>query len=468
MAQHVGIGWLPFKFRDWAAEKLHEARKAPFGSNNWSPVIQEFHRLIKDTPAINMAFTRMFDQTMQNLDLRGEQQVKNYTEMLEAFNGFLRQAPNFGDQLKWGGLIAFPFNAVIDWPMSSPAGSEVFTTPAVNDQLRKVFDDWAKYLRSQASRDEVIVVVDKNGKPGWISEKGREFLVDGLKYIDGKNVESKDFHKAYVCNPDDKVHYGFKSWDDFFTRLFTADFRPVPQNLGNNVIVTACESDLNRIYMNVKKNDKFWVKSQPYSVSDILNHDPLASEFTDGSAILQAFLSARAYHRWHSPIDGTVVKSYVVPGTYFALCPSSDLDPSAPDLSQPYITQVAARALIFIQAEAETEVVNENGEKVMKKNNIGLMCFVAVGMAEVSSCELTVYDGQKVSKGDQLGMFHHGGSSHCLIFTPEAAKKIVWDTTVIKIPPTDEDPNKNYPQKDQSDKDLHLMLRQTIATVTAG
>jgi phosphatidylserine decarboxylase len=44
--------------------------------------------------------------------------------------------------------------------------------------------------------------------------------------------------------------------------------------------------------------------------------------------------------------------------------------------------------------------------------------FLAIGMAEVSSCEVVVSEGQHVEKGDQLGMFHFGGSSHCLIFGP--------------------------------------------------
>ena len=39
-------------------------------------------------------------------------------------------------------------------------------------------------------------------------------------------------------------------------------------------------------------------------------------------------------------------------------------------------------------------------------------------MAEVSSCEITVTPGQHVDKGDQLGMFHFGGSTHCLVFRP--------------------------------------------------
>ena len=39
-------------------------------------------------------------------------------------------------------------------------------------------------------------------------------------------------------------------------------------------------------------------------------------------------------------------------------------------------------------------------------------------MAEVSSCQITVYEGQRVRKGDQIGMFHYGGSTHCLVFRP--------------------------------------------------
>ena len=68
------------------------------------------------------------------------------------------------------------------------------------------------------------------------------------------------------------------------------------------------------------------------------------------------------------------------------------------------LTQVATRALIFIEADHPA---------------IGLMCFMAVGMAEVSTCDITVSVGQRVGKGEQLGMFHFGGSTHCLIFRPQ-------------------------------------------------
>lgn len=52
------------------------------------------------------------------------------------------------------------------------------------------------------------------------------------------------------------------------------------------------------------------------------------------------------------------------------------------------------------------------------------MCFIAIGMTEISSCEATVFEGQKVKRGEQLGMFHFGGSSSALVFRKKADVKI--------------------------------------------
>jgi len=71
--------------------------------------------------------------------------------------------------------------------------------------------------------------------------------------------------------------------------------------------------------------------------------------------------------------------------------------------SQSWLTMAATRALIFIHAD---------------NSDIGLMCFIAVGMWEVSSCEFTVHAGIRVKAGDGLGTFHIGGSTHALIFGP--------------------------------------------------
>lgn len=47
---------------------------------------------------------------------------------------------------------------------------------------------------------------------------------------------------------------------------------------------------------------------------------------------------------------------------------------------------------------------------------IGLMCFMGICMVEVSTCDIKVYEGQRVKKGQETVMFHFGASAHCLIF----------------------------------------------------
>ncbi|KAG6327920.1 hypothetical protein ID866_11169 [Astraeus odoratus] len=46
------------------------------------------------------------------------------------------------------------------------------------------------------------------------------------------------------------------------------------------------------------------------------------------------------------------------------------------------------------------------------------MVFVGVGLGEVSTCRVVVSENQTLNKGDLLGHFHFGGSTHCLIFGP--------------------------------------------------
>ena len=68
---------------------------------------------------------------------------------------------------------------------------------------------------------------------------------------------------------------------------------------------------------------------------------------------------------------------------------------------------------------------------------IGLMCFVAVGMSEVSTCEINPgliptpeMPAKRVRKGQEIGMFHFGGSTYCLLF--RSGVNIEFDDKVLK------------------------------------
>ena len=158
-----------------------------------------------------------------------------------------------------------------------------------------------------------------------------------------------NFEEEYQCDSE-KKHHGFTSWDNFFTREFREGVRPVASPRDDSVIVNACESAPYKLLHNVKREDQFWIKSQRYSLGFMLANDPLTDGFIGGT-IYQAFLSAFSYHRWHSPVTGTIIKTVVIDGTYYAEALCEGFDPASNDMSQGYITQVATRALIFIQAD---------------------------------------------------------------------------------------------------------------------
>ncbi|KIJ54473.1 hypothetical protein M422DRAFT_220720 [Sphaerobolus stellatus SS14] len=315
-------------------------------------------------------------------------QVRDYMTMLHLINHILFAAPEFRTE---NGAIALPINAILTWPMGTPDGLIAFRNPNVNSQFKRIFAIWADFLCSSDSR-YVLNQTDY----GWLGPKAMKWM--------------PDFAEIYECEPY-LPYYGFKPWGDFFTREFRSSVRPVASPEDDSIITNACESTVYRIARNVRTMDQFWLKSHPYSLEHMLNHDPLVSQLAGGT-IYQGILSALNYHRWHNSVNGTIHKIVMIPGTYYAQSPSDGFagsrgpDFDAPTRSQGFITAVAMRALVFIQADDEL---------------VGMAYFMAVGMVEVSSCEVTVRAGMRVRKGDQLGMFHFGGSSHCLIFRPEAS-----------------------------------------------
>jgi len=376
--------WLPPDqsfFDQWMA-RLVEGTESADGP--LSPVIREFEELIEEDPQLYMLFNQMFDQVPDDpsfgKDPTGKPRIRNYRQMLQVMNRILTMAPGFNKT----GLVGFPVNAILDWPMGTPAGTSAFLNEKVNRQLKKILNQWALFLSSADSR----YVLNDDPEKGWFGRDAKEAM--------------PSFAEDFICDPG-SPHYGFSSWDDFFTRQFRAGRRPVASPGDDAVIANACESAPYRIAKDVKLLDRFWIKAQPYSLRHMTAMDPLAGQFAGGT-VYQAFLSALSYHRWHSPVSGKIVKTRLVDGSYYAEALSEGFDPAGPNNSQGYITQVASRALIFIEAD---------------NPDIGLMCALFVGMAEVSSNEITVQAGQHVKKGDQLGMFHFGGSTHCLIFRPE-------------------------------------------------
>ena len=307
-------------------------------------------------------------------------------QLLAVLDKTITVAPTYtpGSELVSG----VPMYGVLAPFCNTEAGYRAFTNPKVNAVFHKIFDEWTRFLVSPASRN---VLVTTPG--GWFSP-------DALKVQEERLGSS--FQDAWVCDRD-KPHWGFKSWDDFFVRRFKEKVRETVDPYNSKAINAACEAITYRVATDVEARDQFWIKDMPYSLDHVLNYDPLASQLVGGT-VYQAMLSSLDYHRWHSPVNGRVVKAYVVPGTYYAARLDDDPDMDVISRSQAFVTAISTRALIFIESD---------------NPDIGLLCFVGVGLGEISTTKLEVREGDQIKKGHELGSFRFGGSTHLLVFRPE-------------------------------------------------
>lgn len=229
-----------------------------------------------------------------NKDPTGRKQIRDYHHMLEVLNHTFTTAPQWTDAAANVGMVGVPMCAIFDYPMGTASGYAAFLDPEVNQHLKKILNEWGKFLMSPKSAE-----VLNDHKFGWFGPVGTK---DVMEVANAPYKTSYTFEEFYHCDPKAK-HHGYKSWDDFFTRRFREEVRPVASPDDDNVINNACESKVFNVSHNVKLRDKFWIKAQPYSILDMLAHDPLAENFAGGT-VYQAFLSALSYHRWHAPVSG--------------------------------------------------------------------------------------------------------------------------------------------------------------------
>ena len=381
--------------RDHANNMVKGARKAQL---DLVKPVQDLAELIHKNPAVYMLFTKMLVEVpiAYREDRLLRPVIGDVPTLLDAINFQIQQSISYNDLIHSGA----PFNALLDWPMGTKAGFAAFLRDDVNRCFEAILAYWGTFLMSDAS----IQTVTTAG--GWLSAAAQ---------TNPSSPGLKDFLNKYsVPNPDD-VHYGFRSWDQFFTRKFLPGLRQVDHPQDSRVVVSAAESIPYDIQENVQLHDSFWAKDQHYSLSHLLGDPDMAAQFVGGT-VYQAFLSPDSYHNWHAPVSGRYLQTpTIIGGTYYSeplllgRGLSSDLPEQHPVLSpdaavvksQAYRACMAKRGVAFIQPDDPT---------------LGLVALVMIGMAEISSIVFDELDC--FEKGQEIGRFHYGGSSHCLVFGP--------------------------------------------------
>ncbi|KAG8773176.1 hypothetical protein FRC12_002683 [Ceratobasidium sp. 428] len=406
-------GWLPsnpHRYNGWlpSSRAVHNAfindllAKATARRNSnaqHEPCVAAFDDAMN---ANNGLMKQLFQKAF--IEATDEIMIDDYSLLLHALDGIVVAPPavvNLPGQP--AEPIGVPIYVAMDPLINTSAGYLLFTMDDFNKAMRVLLNAWGHYLMSDDSNKTLTDAPD-----GWFGQEGIGLL---------QAADRGTFNNTYITPDASAVNRGYKSWDAFFTREVQSTARPVDPAPPGTVIYNACESTVERYATKVQLHDKFWLKGMPYSLYDMFGGDAskehIARHFENGT-VYQAFLSPEDYHRWHAPVTGTIVDAYILPGTYYAALPDDGDDGDmrgALIRSQPWLTAAAARAVVTIKSEI-----------------FGLVCLIAVGMVEVSTCELLVKAGDHVEPGKQLGMFHFGGSSHALIFQKHV--NIAWRNPV--------------------------------------
>ncbi|HSP22574.1 MAG TPA: phosphatidylserine decarboxylase [Planococcus sp. (in: firmicutes)] len=98
----------------------------------------------------------------------------------------------------------------------------------------------------------------------------------------------------------------FPTLHDFFIRQLTKGSRPIAEQ----AVVSPVDAKV-EIAGDLHDGIHFLVKGQQYSLEDLLGNAELADFYREGKYIV-LYLSPADYHRIHSPVDGNVLKQYVL------------------------------------------------------------------------------------------------------------------------------------------------------------
>jgi phosphatidylserine decarboxylase len=201
------------------------------------------------------------------------------------------------------------------------------------------------------------------------------------------------------------------SFNDFFSRyLASPDMRPIASADDDSVVVSPADSTPQGVWAidensNIVQKDGVQIKSEYFnSVANLLGPDSAYTEAFAGGTLTHTFLDVNDYHRYHFPMNGTVVEVNIIPA----------------DDAVGGVLSWSAEMNKYVLADTTPgwQCIETRGYVILDTAEYGLVAVLPIGMSQVSSVnfEDNVQVGEQFSKGDMLGYFLFGGSDIVMLF----------------------------------------------------
>jgi phosphatidylserine decarboxylase precursor len=227
----------------------------------------------------------------------------------------------------------------------------------------------------------------------------RKFAESWGAFLD--TTRSAEGIKSFFSNPayhiDDycPAPSGWLTFNQFFARQVRPGKRPVDGRNDDGVVVSPADSVFQG-YWPIADDSKITAKGLTSSVLDLLDQSPDRDKFR-GGVFTHSFLDVNDYHRFHVPVGGIVKEARKIPGkAMMDVIKKPDGSFDAVDGTGYQFAQ--DRGLVVIDSP------------------LGLVAVLPIGMAQVSSVNLTAEVGASLVKGEEFGYFAFGGSDIVTLF----------------------------------------------------
>ncbi|KIM74861.1 hypothetical protein PILCRDRAFT_691729 [Piloderma croceum F 1598] len=229
----------------------------------------------------------------------------------------------------------------------------------------------------------------------------------GRKYDDPESARDIptfiEFHRLDVDEILDPID-PFKTFNEFFYRKLKPSARPIELPDDPYRLVSGADRQL-MAFESVNEATRLWIKGREFTVARLLGdaYKGRAARYA-GGAVAIFRLAPRDYHRFHSPVDGTIGPMTSISGEYYTINP-----------------QAIRTAL---------DVYGKNVRKIVPVDSPALGCVMAVyvGAMMVGSIHTTGEEGEHVQRGQEFGYFAFGGSTIVLLFEKGVVE---WDEDLL-------------------------------------
>ncbi|KAL6451374.1 PSD2 Phosphatidylserine decarboxylase proenzyme 2 [Candida maltosa Xu316] len=228
----------------------------------------------------------------------------------------------------------------------------------------------------------------------------------GSKYDSPQSKqEIKGFISFHKLNLDDCLIQDpskFETFNDFFYRKLKPNARLIEAE-GNDKIISSPADCRCVVFDTIDEATKLWIKGTGFTVQKLIHEDQQIDIPSYSLGIFR--LAPQDYHRFHSPVEGTIESIKDIDGEYYTVNP------------------MAIRSQLDVFGENVRSIIT------IRTKNFQKVYMVAVGAMMVGSIVLTKELGDDIKRGEEIGYFKFGGSTVILLIEGD---KFKFDSDLVK------------------------------------